>query len=341
MNKHTIYSSGKPALNAVDYTRQRGLSLIELMVSMVIGLVLIAGAFYVYANTRSAFGTNSAISAMQDNARFVLAVLEPEIQLAGFWGNHHATGAVGGDADELNSAGTVLAVANQCGDNWVVEIDEEVGATNNEEPNLPCFPVARYKENTDVLWLRRAGTTPIDSLNLVDGQLYVRSSESPRSVIFMGDNQPSDLPPTAQNFRMHAQLYYVSDYSLGDAGNNDGLPALRRLDLVESGGNAAMVDNEIVTGVENFHLQLGVDLNPGAPDNSVDVYVNADNPILAGPNVEVRAIRVWLLMRSDRPETGHTDDVSYLLGDEQIPAANDGFRRLVVSRTILIRNSNL
>jgi hypothetical protein len=51
-------------------------------------------------------------------------------------------------------------------------------------------------------------------------------------------------------------------------------------------------------------------------------------------------VRVWLLMRSDQFEPGYIDGNTYTYaGKPAYTPPNDGFRRLLVSRTIQIRNS--
>ncbi len=69
----------------------------------------------------------------------------------------------------------------------------------------------------------------------------------------------------------------------------------------------------------------------------VNVYVS-DIENLVPPNNTVRSMRIWLLMRADRQEFDYLDDKEYQLGDKIIPAADDNYRRLVVSKTIFFRN---
>ena len=65
-------------------TAQRGATLIELMVAMTIGIFLIGGALYVFTESRSAMGVSDSLSRMQENARFALNSIEPDIRMAGF-----------------------------------------------------------------------------------------------------------------------------------------------------------------------------------------------------------------------------------------------------------------
>src|SRR4030095_10491485 len=64
----------------------RGLSLIELMVALTIGSLLIIGAVTVYVQSRSTYRINETVSRMQENARYAMSLLEPDIRLANHWG---------------------------------------------------------------------------------------------------------------------------------------------------------------------------------------------------------------------------------------------------------------
>src|SRR5512134_1730770 len=65
---------------------QAGVSLVELMVALVLGLFLIFGAVTVYQQSRTAFRTNEAVARMQEAARLAFDVLEADIRMANYWG---------------------------------------------------------------------------------------------------------------------------------------------------------------------------------------------------------------------------------------------------------------
>ena len=64
--------------------KQRGLSLVELMISLVVGLILIAAVFNMYTgNVRSARFTDG-MQAIQENGRYGISVLQRGLRLAGY-----------------------------------------------------------------------------------------------------------------------------------------------------------------------------------------------------------------------------------------------------------------
>jgi type IV pilus assembly protein PilW len=121
-----------------------------------------------------------------------------------------------------------------------------------------------------------------------------------------------------------------------------GVPTLRRKSLAVAGGAPAIVDQEIAPGIENLQLQFGVDVNQ---DNSVDRYVNPGDGILTPgsgtfiPAARVMTARVWLVVRSVEQEPGIIDDRTYQPGNAPAFVPADNFRRMQVSKTVLLRNA--
>ncbi|MDQ2696628.1 MAG: prepilin-type N-terminal cleavage/methylation domain-containing protein, partial [Pseudomonadota bacterium] len=66
--------------------RQRGLSLVELMLAMAVGLVLTAGVVGVFASSRATYQIQDDLSRLQESARFVFELLSRDLREAGFVG---------------------------------------------------------------------------------------------------------------------------------------------------------------------------------------------------------------------------------------------------------------
>ncbi|WP_296178867.1 PilW family protein [Pseudomonas sp. UBA1879] len=73
-----------PATLAGLRRHQRGLSLIELMIAMLIGLFLILGVTQIFINNQKSYLFQQGQSGNQENARFSLAVLNQELSKAGY-----------------------------------------------------------------------------------------------------------------------------------------------------------------------------------------------------------------------------------------------------------------
>ena len=107
-------------------------------------------------------------------------------------------------------------------------------------------------------------------------------------------------------------------------------------------------------GVEDFQVQFGIDTGdydgdgtmdagrdangdgiPDAPNGIATRYVNADAvPV----GFQVVSVRVWLLLRAETAEQGFVNNKRYVYGDRDV-TVNDGFRRVLMSRTFQLRNT--
>lgn len=66
--------------------KQQGLSLIELMVSMALGLIIVLGVTQAFISAKNTYLTQNAASAMQEDARYLLSRMSQEIRMAGMFG---------------------------------------------------------------------------------------------------------------------------------------------------------------------------------------------------------------------------------------------------------------
>ncbi len=64
--------------------RQQGLSLIELMIAMLLGLIVIAGLFNMYLGSSRSSQFSDGLQRMQENGRYGVSTLQRGIRLAGY-----------------------------------------------------------------------------------------------------------------------------------------------------------------------------------------------------------------------------------------------------------------
>jgi type IV pilus assembly protein PilW len=67
-------------------SKQQGLTLVELMIAMALGLVLIGGVTGVFIANQTTYRVNEALSNMQENARVAFQLMARDIRSAGFSG---------------------------------------------------------------------------------------------------------------------------------------------------------------------------------------------------------------------------------------------------------------
>lgn len=66
--------------------KQAGLSLIELMISITLGLILMAGVVQMFVSSKSVFTTQQSMSRIQETGRLAIEFLSRDIRMAGFYG---------------------------------------------------------------------------------------------------------------------------------------------------------------------------------------------------------------------------------------------------------------
>ncbi|MGH7128104.1 MAG: PilW family protein, partial [Planctomycetaceae bacterium] len=66
--------------------RQHGVTLVELLVSLVLGMLLTAGIIQVFAGNRTTYAFNESLSRIQENARFTLDHMAYNARMAGYSG---------------------------------------------------------------------------------------------------------------------------------------------------------------------------------------------------------------------------------------------------------------
>lgn len=297
--------------------RERGVTLIELMVALVIGTLLIAGAVTVYMQSRTTYRTTETVARIQEVGRYALNVIEPDVRLAGFWGMTNRPEAVENTVADS-------AITNNCAAGWIGNAANAVDAINGNGTagayTLNCTATSRATQ-ADVLIVRRAQSKIATALS--GTQVQIQSNRM-RAVIFKGTTLPAGFTAVASQTRdMVANVYYISEPTTGKY-------SLRRRTLAGS----TMVDEEVIPGVQDLQVQFGIDTTN---DGTADRYDNPDT-VAAG---RIVSARIWLLVVGDEREMGFRDDATYQYANESYSAFTDGRRRILLSKTIQIRNARL
>ena len=327
-----------------------GLTLVELVVAMAIGSFLVVGAITVFNQGQAAFRVNESSARLQENARLALAILESDVRMAGYFGLTSRASVIVNKASATEPIPADLAVRNDCGQNWAIDLDAPVSGANNGFDWGTCEPYGRANADADTFVVRRASEAPTPADELRAGTLYLQSARYGVGLIFTSGS-PMDYslpPPGSRSFRLVTRGYYISEHSSLDEPGNP-VPSLRVKTLAGGSRGPGIVDREVLPGVEDLQVQFGVDTDPvgHAGRGSINRYVNPGDPIIDPntsaylPEARVLTVRVWLRLRAELPEQGFVDTREYVYADQLHPAMNDRFRRLVVTRTIRLRNAGL
>ena len=303
---------------------QGGISLIELMIALVIGLVLAGAAIMIYSNSKHAFGVQVNIANVQENGRFALQLMQEDVRLAGYWGLNYRPSSI--------NAVETITLTNECADGWSTRVTKPIDTLNNNNTAYAsCIPDDDYKQGTDILTVRRASSAPVPDKDIIAGNVYLHSSLT-SGVLFVADQDGTvdvgiDLGEApVSSHRLIAHTYYVRPWSqiVGD-----GIPTLVR--KVVSG--TSMVAEPLVEHVEDLQVTFGLDIDA---DGNVDRY---DNDGINTEEIDnVMTVIVEVLIRAPSGEADYTNNRTYRLGDQAEFIPGDNLRRQVFRETIFIRN---
>jgi len=320
---------------------QIGMTMVELLVALTIGSFLMIGAVQVYNQSRQAFVINESIARVQETAQFAMDTVEADLRMASNWGRNSRGSSINGrydiaDPDPLN---LTTASVNACGTDWALDLVQPLVGNNNAY-TLPCAADNGAQANSDVFTVRRAtvATAPLEAGRIQIQSTRIQGELFADGIVPPGFNVNPALPPVSETHNLLVNSYYVS----ADSDLIPGVPTLRRKTLIAGAGGPEIEDQEVAPGVENIQLQLGVDVDE---DNTVDRYVNPGDPIFIPgdpafiPLARVMTARIWMVVRGITPEIGIQDNVNYQPGDVVLGVYSDNFRRMQVSKTILLRNA--
>lgn len=332
-------------MQAGNGQRQRGVSLIELMVALLISLFLLLGAVTVFNQSQSTYRASEGVARLQETARLAMDVVETDIRMANFWGMNNRADYIinragpgqNPPAEFTSQQQSNVSLCGAANANWMINLNEYVGGSNNAY-GLTCAG-SNYQAGSDVVFIRRANEAAPVTLDAnrvylqtsrIQGTLFVPACTDPTSQACI---PAAYLPPASQSRALEVHAYYVSSQST----QRTDVPSLRRKRLANvSSATAtdAVIDEEIVPGVEDMQIRLGIDTNG---DTSADQYVN---PGAVPANANVVSVTVWLRVRAEDTDVSYRDGTSYQYADMAAAfTPNDRYRRILVSKTIHIRNT--
>jgi len=304
-----------PSKNSKILTRQRGVSLVELMVALLLGLFLLFALVEILLNGKQSFSAANHLSRLQENGRIATDLVATDLKRAGYMGGNSYVENIYGSTGQVAGAMTCAT-----GDTtWGRMVAWGLSGLDDTNAGYACIPNGTYLRG-DVLTIRYV--TPWAAAAMSANKMYLRSSLF-EGRIFKGseeasvENEVGDEPNSVRELMAYS-------YFVGDSGRTCGgqpVPSFFRIGLDD---NAQPVPEELLPGIEHFEVQYGV----------AGQYVDADDVTDWG---DVVTARIWLLVRAECPETGFTDTSTYTLGN-QVYTPNDNFRRQLYSNVVMIRN---
>lgn len=353
------------------YRRQRGLGMVELMVSVVLGLILVSAIIQVLLSSKQTFQLEKEISMLQENARFAVEILSREIALAGYTG--------------CRSTARTSIVVNGSGNaaNWQYKAPGIEGFDHNQgNAAFPANYRADVATNTDSLIVRSGRGNHVFSVAnyaqpsfsfttgaqvnsaMRNGDILLAAGASCEEVaIFQADSVTASTVSygaggtpgncvmelgtstatancvtgthTGASFVSGSNLmaFQASAFYIGPSAMDATMPALWRMRLINNGGAAELRKEELLQGIENLQILYGYDTDA---DNVANRFVDANaTGVGTWDWKKVVSVRIALLLRSSLPvETEALTNPTF----EGIAVPTDRFLRQRVVTTIQLKN---
>ncbi len=315
-------------------SRQSGLSLVELMIAMTLGLLILAGLITLFVQNKQSHSQDEMIAQMQEDGRFAMSEMMGDISMAGFWGTlldpatitKDGSLTVGTDCGPAGYAGTgsSAAIYGITSNPAISVADNET--TANISNDFSCISSSEFQGGSDVLVILRVAGTKTALASLQNYHVYL-SSNGTTGTLF---EQTPTTTGTGPNFwEYDPAIYYIRNYSVN---SGDGIPALCRKELQVSSGNPSLSTECLAEGIEDMQVVFGIDTDKNGVANE---YVS--NPTTAQLD-EAVSVRIYLLGRSVDADYSYTNGKTYNLGNASSYSPGDHYYRRVYTTTILLRN---
>jgi len=336
------------SLKKLSMNGPRGFTVVELLVSMVIALVLMAGVMSVFISTSDSYRKLQGLASIQERGRIAIDMLQGSVQVAGYTGcrkdvtinNVLSNNAVYPRNFTFNIQGfDATATANT----WSPPMDPYVSSPlwNGGDVVTVRGPIgtgrgltaAMANVNDTLAVPQKSPFISGDLIMVVDCQggadIFEKTNAGGATVTTIahaagGRNSTPTLGSAygagAMAVRVATTSFFIRD--------NGGVRAL----WIQEDEDAAQV---LVEGVEAMQILYGVTTNT---DTSANQYLTADQVNAAGWWNKVVSVRIALLVVSLEPTRRAVSNDTYTLLNVAYPAFNDYRQRRVFTTTITLRN---
>jgi len=353
------------------HASQAGLSIVELMIAMALGLLLMTSVGSLFVNT-SRSNTEVQKAAQQiENGRYATDTLSDDLKLAGFYGQFSALPPVPATADPCETAS-----ATNLYNAMALPVQVFRPSSLTTYPDLSTTTCAatlltnaNLSPGSDVIVVRRASTAILGATGTaVSGEVYLQANPDTAQIQFGNGGVPgisgtadgsaltirNKIGNAADIRKYEVHVYFVAPCSSGSAANgvcqggDDTIPTLKRLELKvdPSTGTRGMVVSPIANGIQYLKAEWGIDNSPAAinvdtgliGDGTLDVYTATPTAI---DLTNALTARLYLLARNTETTSGYVDSKTYTLGTvpgTTTSVTNDAFKRHVFVSEVKLTN---
>lgn len=335
------------------YEKDRGFTLIELMIALILGLLISAAALQIFYTSSVNSRRQEASSQIQDNATFSFSQMQQNIRRA----NYGAKSTSAHDEFFMNhltpQGGVVLTAPAGSSGKWL-------------DGNLSGLVLNSAAISSDLL-SNSSSTTSISNLNGIanSDQLTIQyQSGQAGSYDCEGDEIPenfyvieryfvridSTVSPATPGLACASAIYNYNESAAGSPSGLDVASYTVPGETVAKNNNLAGLGTIIIPNVDYFRVMLGVSNSTGFatyPDRTRIAYMPIPNNRTLATDHRIVSLQIGILARSDNPTaTPQTNSsLSFTVLDKTnvklnaAAIAGPTYLRSVYETTVLLRNA--
>lgn len=317
----------------------QGLSLVELLVAMLLGVILSGGMVTAYLGAKQNSFYEEQMARMQENGRYAMRLLSRELFMAGFFAgvptmegiSPASAGTDCSDRDWVLDGTNPLDLVNDfAGQSVPVSLGHTPFTCLDGEGIVPGTDLLAIKRTAGEASLRRGSpaegltrsTVQSWYLRLASGEPQAWEKLAPVDLL-----DPDKANPSGSYWKAISRIFFIRKYSDAED-QGDEIPTL----CMETLAGGAMTSRCLVEGVENMQFEFGIDTDADGVPNQYKSDPSAEEMQYAV------GAKIHLLLRSINRISGFKNGTTYTLGQKVLTARHDAYLRRVFSSTVLLRN---
>ncbi len=264
---------------------QRGFTLIELMIAMLIGVFLMGGVIQIFLSAKQAYRLQENLSRLQENGRFAMDFITKDVRMAGYTGCTKTLPATNPantitEQTKLNGSNNVTNanwMASSCGSLCITATDaitfqyaKSCGGslTTKMTGSAVGFSIKIGANSCNITVGSPVLVGDCTSSNVFTAAANTTNTKDANNNTTASDVKIDKAFLTAKDYDVDAELFaFQNNATYFIRTGAGGLPALFRVD---SSGT-----NELVEGIENMQILYGVDTDTPNQDFIPNYYVDA------------------------------------------------------------------
>ena len=323
--------------------RQRGVTLVELMIALAIGLLVTVAMLKVYVDASRMYRFNEGLARVQENGRFALEFIRRDARVAGFWGCYSdatLTNGVSATSDAYINvgAGHITGTSDD-------GLNSSDSITFRSATGSGALVTSGMSGTGDSVTVESVGALSTNTAVLIsdceDGDLFQVTGIAGTALAHAAGANANVSPNLNKAYAAGARVYEAREATFCIApGADPAQPALRRLVNPTPGQTCASNGDELLEGIENMQILYGEDTDADADGANGDGTANRYVAFGAsGLDIDrIVSVRISLLARSLNNNLTTAPSPYTFNGITVTPASTDKYLRKVFTTTITLRN---